>query len=127
MWTLVLRLRRLERLRNVFEYIPSQDRFDVAIRTIVKLAQGKLRVRGVNTWDFLTELGIRRKEHEEKITDAMDRVDSLSTDAGLSVFLHHCPFVLPASLELLRRYNLATAASRREYYKQNRKSGVKSA
>ena len=110
-----------------YEYMPSQDRFDVAIRTIVKLAQGKLRIEGMERWEFLASLGLSRKEHEEQLLEAVVRVDSLRTDGGLSVFMSLCPFVLGAALELLRVYKQATAASRREFYSQNRKNGLKTA
>lgn len=93
-------------------YQPSIDRFDIAIRAVMRLFRQR-------NWECLNQIGIEKSNHEDVLTAAELYVDDVRADHQIAALLDLCPFLLSAALELLRRYSLVTASSKREWMKEN--------
>lgn len=92
-------------------YDARLDRYDVAIRAVVLLCQG--RVQGART--HLAQLGVSPAQ-ARSVQEALYRVESIKSEDGLFALLLACPFLVRAAVELLGRYQAKYHLTRQFYY-----------
>lgn len=92
-----------------YGYDPRCERYDTAIRALVKLYRSA-------RWPLLAEVGITRRKHEDRLDEALLEIETIKTEDGIMQLIVACPFLVPAAQELLRRYAEAMWLSRCYHY-----------
>jgi hypothetical protein len=94
-------------------YDARLDRYDVAIRALARLCQG--RVQGSKK--YLARLGISPAQ-AQAVQDALLKVESIKSEDGIFALLVECPFLLWAAVELLGMYQQKFGLTRGFHYAQ---------
>lgn len=82
-------------------YDPRLDRFDVAVRSLARVATAGRRA-------LVAESGMSGEEAETTRNAVASLIHPLKTEAGVFELLEACPFLLDHALLLLVRYQART-------------------